>query len=113
MVIRNDALTVEPKMLCTFRLEGTRAASVALLGSFNGWSTTANLMEWRDGRWEARVMLPPGRQEYCFFVLQESADSIGGLRGGMIRVGSVIDVMSPAKDMTPMRSDEMIGVGAY
>ncbi len=108
----NDEISFGPRMVCTFRLEGTGAKAVALMGAFNGWSTTANLMHNENGRWEARVMLPPGRQEYCFFVLEESADSIGGLRGTAIRVGSTIDVVCAEKEVVSERSEEMIGVGA-
>ena len=54
-------------MLFQFRLAG--ASSVSLAGDFNGWSTVSHPMEKRDdGLWTIEVNLPPGRQEYKFFV---------------------------------------------
>ena len=74
---------------CTFRLEGVHAASVALVGSFNSWSTTANLMRYSNGKWETRVSLPPGRHSYYFFAIEK--DTM--LRGAAINSGSTIDVL--------------------
>ena len=74
---------------CTFRLEGVRAASVALVGSFNAWSTTANLMRYSDGKWETEIAIPPGRHSYFFFALEKEET----LRGRPLQMGSTIDVM--------------------
>jgi 1,4-alpha-glucan branching enzyme len=78
---------------CTFRLDGVRAASVALIGDFNAWSTTANLMQRRDGRWEVEITLPPGRHAYGFFALEHD----NSLRGTVLGIGSAIDV--PRSDL--------------
>ena len=41
--------------------------SVAVAGSFNGWSTSALPMARQpDGRWTARLRLPPGQHEYKY-----------------------------------------------
>jgi hypothetical protein len=78
---------------CTFRLEGVEAAAVALLGSFNEWSTTRHLMKRINGSWETQAPLPPGRHSYCFFAI-EKADC---LRGSLLRMGSTIEVETPIK----------------
>jgi hypothetical protein len=55
--------------LTTFRLNGFGGAkSVALAGSFNGWSTTQTPRERRGGRWVTTVKLAPGRHTYKFVV---------------------------------------------
>jgi 1,4-alpha-glucan branching enzyme len=75
----------------TFRLEGVRAASVSLVGSFNEWSTTRHLMSYNDGKWETQVQLPPGRHSYCYFALDQDES----LHGQVIQMGSTIDVERP------------------
>ena len=53
----------------TFRLNGFGGAkSVAVAGSFNGWSTSQTLLERRGGRWVKTVKLAPGRYAYKFVV---------------------------------------------
>jgi glycosidase len=43
--------------------------SVAVAGSFNGWSTSALPMARQpDGRWTARLRLPPGQHEYKYHI---------------------------------------------
>ncbi|HEX3358685.1 MAG TPA: glycogen-binding domain-containing protein [Tepidisphaeraceae bacterium] len=97
-------VSLQRKTLCTFRLEETQAESVSLMGSFNGWSTTANLMQYKNGGWEARVWLEPGKHEYCYFILEESCDSWGGLRSSLIQMGQrfnkiiELEVVSPPSD---------------
>jgi dipeptidyl aminopeptidase/acylaminoacyl peptidase len=55
--------------LTTFRLNGFGGAkSVALAGSFNGWSTSATPLARRGGAWVGAVKLAPGRHTYKFVV---------------------------------------------
>ncbi len=56
---------------CTFRLEPKGpVTSVALAGSFNGWSRTADMLRDpdQDGVWECATTLPNGRHCYKFVV---------------------------------------------
>ena len=53
-----------------FSLEEPAAQAVAVAGTFNGWSRTANPMT-RDGsrsRWTAVVALPPGEHLFMYVV---------------------------------------------
>ncbi len=44
-------------------------ATLAVAGSFNGWSTTTNLMSRRtNGTWFARILLADGQYEYKFHI---------------------------------------------
>ena len=55
--------------LTTFWLNGFGGAkSVALAGSFNGWSTSATPLLKRGVTWVARVRLAPGKHTYKFVV---------------------------------------------
>lgn len=52
-----------------FTLEAPAAASVALVGDFNGWNPQALPMRRAaDGSWEVDVPLAPGRYTYSFVV---------------------------------------------
>lgn len=53
-----------------FALECAEAKEVFLCGDFNQWSPTALRMirQNRNGRWEKRLTLPPGRYEYKFII---------------------------------------------
>lgn len=52
-----------------FRLHGyADAAQVAVAGTFNNWSPTANPMRYLDGLWLTEVSLPPGKHQYRFIV---------------------------------------------
>jgi 1,4-alpha-glucan branching enzyme len=52
-----------------FQFRHGGAASVALAGDFNGWSTTADPMERGDPDvWVLEVALAPGRHEYKYVV---------------------------------------------
>ena len=88
MILRCEQTVTDRQTRCTFRLEGVCAASVALVGSFNEWSTTRHLMKRVEGRWETEITLPPGRHEYCFFTL----DHQSGLRGSLLGTGSSVHV---------------------
>lgn len=55
--------------LVPFTFRADQAASVSVVGSFNGWSPTATRMVKRDdGAWQVKVRLQPGRFEYKFAV---------------------------------------------
>ena len=83
----------------TFRYAGT-ATSVALAGSMNGWSTSANMMtKGDDGVWSITLTLDPGVYEYKFvvngsWVLDPTNGSVGGFDGNSI-------VVVPADDTIP------------
>jgi len=46
-------------------------------------------MRYSNGKWEARIHLPPGRHSYYFFAIEK--DEM--LRGAAINLGSTIDVL--------------------
>ena len=91
MVLCGDPIRSDSSRPCVFRFDGVQAASVALVGSFNQWSTTANLMQYANGRWETQVVLPPRRYSYCFFALEKDHT----LRGSLYHMGSTIDIAGP------------------
>ncbi len=53
-----------------FHIEAPAAKDVRLAGDFNGWeiNNEGMLSSRENGRWEKRVVLPPGRYRYKFFV---------------------------------------------
>ena len=52
-----------------FRFHHPEASTVAVAGSFNGWSTAVHPMQRSgDALWTLEVDLPPGRHEYKFCV---------------------------------------------
>lgn len=53
-----------------FSLYAPQARSVALIGDFNGWGSTAEveLVSSGDGIWSVAVPLPAGRYQYAFLV---------------------------------------------
>ena len=55
--------------LVHFQLDGVRATSVAVAGSFNGWNPEATpLHRAADGTWTTAVRLRPGRHVYQFVI---------------------------------------------
>jgi Glycogen recognition site of AMP-activated protein kinase len=92
MTLRCEQTVLEQHTRCTFRLEGVRAASVALVGSFNEWSTTRHLMRFIDGRWETEVTLPPGRHAYGFFAIEDGKFP----RGSILQMRSTIEIGLPS-----------------
>jgi 1,4-alpha-glucan branching enzyme len=50
----------------TFSYADPNARSVAVAGSFNGWSADALLLRKKGKKWEGAISLPPGRCEYRF-----------------------------------------------
>ena len=88
MVLCGDPIRSDSSRPCVFRFDGVQAASVALVGTFNQWSTTAHLMTYTNGQWEAQVVLPPGKHSYCFFALKKDH----ALRGSLYHMGSTIDI---------------------
>lgn len=82
-----------------FVLIAPHASSVALVGDFNGWDTSATkLTATHAGAWTASVSLPRGRHEYAFVVdgqrwLVDPAapltrDDEFGVKSSVILVGS-------------------------
>ena len=62
----------ETHRLVTFRLEDPAASSVAVVGSFNGWSPQNHRMQKRDSKtWEITLSLSPGRYAYRFLIDQK------------------------------------------
>ncbi len=61
-------LPTRPERTIEFVLVAPQASSVALVGDFNGWSTSATPLERQgDGAvWSVRVALPAGRHVYSF-----------------------------------------------
>ena len=60
-----------PRLVATqFVVELPAAASVSLVGEFNGWDPAATPLVDPSGRgaWEASVLLPPGRHLYAYVV---------------------------------------------
>jgi|SRR5579883_615530 len=55
-----------------FRLKAPKAASVQLVGDFNGWKPGALPLTRSGECWEVLVPLPPGRYRYLFLVDGES-----------------------------------------
>ena len=51
-----------------FRFEYPGAAKVYLAGDFNNWNPTMDGMVKRDGAWEVRLYLVPGKYRYMFVV---------------------------------------------
>ncbi len=56
-------------MLYKFSYDFPEAKTVSLVGDFNNWDKSVNVME-RDenGKWEAYVELQPGRYRYKYFI---------------------------------------------
>lgn len=54
----------------TFRLVAPRASHVAVVGDFNGWNPTANILDHATNarEWTGVLALPPGRHLYAFVV---------------------------------------------
>ena len=60
---------VPPKADVTFQLEAPQAEQVCVVGSFNEWDPTANILGYdEDGRWGCTLALEPGEYEYRFVV---------------------------------------------
>jgi 1,4-alpha-glucan branching enzyme len=52
-----------------FTFIDSNATSVAVVGSFNGWDSTKNVLtRSADGVWSTTIMLAPGRYEYQLMV---------------------------------------------
>ena len=59
----------ETQRRVTLIFEDPDANSVAVVGSFNGWSpANSNMRKNEFGKWEISVYLPPGRYTYRFLV---------------------------------------------
>jgi 1,4-alpha-glucan branching enzyme len=51
-----------------FQLRRPDAASVAIAGDFNGWSTSSHPMMRAGDRWTAVVALPPGEHLFMYVI---------------------------------------------
>jgi len=58
----------ESRRLVTLRFQDPEATSVAVVGSFNGWSPASNPMRKQGEVWELTLSLAPGRYSYRFLV---------------------------------------------
>lgn len=79
-----------------FELEAPEAQTVAVSGTFCGWSDVLPLKRQKDGPWKLTMNLPPGRYEYRFVVdgewrddpgANESAPNPYGGRNSVLQVG--------------------------
>jgi hypothetical protein len=61
----------ESRRLVTLRFQDPEAASVAVVGSFNGWSPAQSPMRRVGDAWELTLSLAPGRYSYRFLVDQK------------------------------------------
>jgi hypothetical protein len=62
----------ETRRLVTLRFQSADAGSVAVVGSFNGWSPAVNPMMKRGDMWELTLSLLPGKYSYRFLVDQKT-----------------------------------------
>ena len=65
-----DAVVAATQSGVSFVLYAPRAHSVALVGDFNGWDTSATPLQLTGsgGAWVVTVPLPPGRYRYAFLI---------------------------------------------
>lgn len=72
LVRRNSGHEDEPResqKVVTLRYQNPAARSVAVIGTFNGWSPDrARMHALDDGTWEIVLTLPPGKHAYRFLV---------------------------------------------
>ena len=61
----------ESRRLVTLRFQDPEALSVAVVGSFNGWSPASNPMQKNGDTWELTLSLLPGKYSYRFLVDQK------------------------------------------
>ena len=61
----------ESRRLVTLRFQSADAGSVAVVGSFNGWSPAVNPMAKKGDVWELTLSLLPGKYSYRFLVDQK------------------------------------------
>jgi hypothetical protein len=61
----------ESRRLVTLRFQDPEALSVAVVGSFNGWSPATNPMQKKGDTWELTLSLLPGKYAYRFLVDQK------------------------------------------
>ena len=83
----------------TFRYQGTTATSVALAGSMNNWSTTANKLTKSGSIWSITLELEPGIYEYKFVASSKwVTDPANGIVGGYDGNSIVVVPGAPAAD---------------
>lgn len=69
--LANGNPTTESRRLVTLRFQDAEAGSVAVVGSFNGWSPSKNPMTKNGDVWELTLSLLPGKYSYRFLVDQK------------------------------------------
>lgn len=76
LATRDSVHVVHVVHVVRFELAGVPAASISLVGDFNGWTRNATrLVPSADGRaWAVEVALPAGRHEYAFIVRDRSGE---------------------------------------
>jgi 1,4-alpha-glucan branching enzyme len=63
-----------------FTYYAPKAKKVYLAGKFNGWNTSSLPMKkGGDGNWFVKVMLPPGKHEYKYFVDNAWSENVSGV----------------------------------
>jgi 1,4-alpha-glucan branching enzyme len=68
------------KIEAIFMLKAPQAERVCVVGSFNEWDPTANILGYdEDGRWGCTLALEPGEYEYRFVVDGEWCDDPGNI----------------------------------
>jgi hypothetical protein len=66
--LSTGAMPRESRRLVTLRFQDPEAKSVAVVGSFNGWSPASSPMRKQGDTWELTLSLLPGRYSYRFLV---------------------------------------------
>ena len=95
--VRNSATAA--KYAAPFTYIDRSAKSVSIVGSFNGWDASRNVLtKSADSLWTTNIMLAPGRYEYQLMVdgkliadpsAQRTAESEFGAANSVVIVGSV------------------------
>jgi hypothetical protein len=69
--MKTGSAPTESRRLVTLRFQDAEAGSVAVVGSFNGWSPAVNPMAKKGDVWELTLSLLPGKYSYRFLVDQK------------------------------------------
>ncbi len=106
------------KMPYTFRFDpaGKTYQVVQIKGSLNGWNPSATPMEFRDGIWQASVVLNPSIYQYLLVVdgleMLDSANpekidnNMGGFNSAFV-LGSINDPLSPQLSASSVEPDRI------
>lgn len=62
-----------------FAFNAPKAKKVCLAGKFNSWNTRSHpMIKGKDGVWRLKIMLPPGRHEFKYFVDNAWCEDVPG-----------------------------------